>query len=174
MADVKLDLLFLDSHSCYSMVVADISTYPSDFNIVSPTIEITTPSGEYVTLPFTAKSVNIYDSLALHLTCDGDDLEPLPDGIYQFKYTITPATDYFITKTIIRTNTIQESLDNAYMKLDMDCSGSKEDEVIIQDIEYTIKESIAAANSCAQDLSMKLYRIANNKLSRFNNNKCCI
>ena len=167
-----LDLLYLESHSCYNLVLADVSTYETGFNIVSPTIQITMPFGSYITLPFTARSVNIYNSGALGITCDDEELVPLPDGIYRFKYTVNPASQYFVEKSVIRVDQIQEKFDNAFLKLDLDCNSTKQDMKILDNINYLIQEPMAAANKCATDLSIKMYRMASAELDKFNNNQC--
>lgn len=167
-----LDLLLIDTHSCYSMGIADFSQYPSGFNIVSPTIQITVPSGGYVVLTFTAQSVNIYNSTSLGFTCEDEDLQALPDGIYQFKYTINPASTYYVEKTFLRVDALQEKYDNAFLKLDLDCMSSEEDKRALFDISLYIAEAIAAANKCALDLAMKMYRKASKLLDEFVNSNC--
>lgn len=164
-----LNLLYIDTYSCYSLGIVDFSQYPDNYNIVSPTIQITLPIGTYVTLPFTANSVNIFNSAALLLTCEGEDLQPLPDGIYQFKYTINPSTTYFVEKSILRIDQLQEKFDNAFLKVDMDCNSDEEDKKTLIDIELIIQEAVAAANKCAIDLAIKMYQLADTKLNQFNN-----
>lgn len=168
----KLDLILIDTHNCYTMGVADISQYPANYNIVSPTIQIIIPSNEYTTLQFTAQSVNIFNSTSIGLTCDDDDLEPLPDGIYQFKYTINPANLYYVEKTILRTDALQQKYDNAFLKLDMDCNADYEDKRALLDISLYIGEAIAAANKCALDLSTRMYNKASKLLDQFLNTNC--
>jgi hypothetical protein len=46
-------------------------------------------------------------------------LIPLPDGIYTLKYTVEPAYENFVVKSIMRVDRIQEKFDEAFMKLDM-------------------------------------------------------
>lgn len=172
MAEPKLDLLYIDTHSCYSIGIADFSQYPTTFNIVSPSIEITIPSGEYVTLPFTPKSVNIYNSVSLKLSCEEEDNIPLPDGIYRFKYTMNPSAKYFVEKTFLRIDQLQEKYDNAFLKLELDCTSSDIEKKELFIISLYIGEAIAAANKCAIELSMKMYRKASKLLDGFIDCKC--
>lgn len=163
-----LNLLYLDSHSCYSMVLADISQYPENFTIVSPSIQITMPQGGYITLPFEAKNVNVFNSTSLKITCDDDELAPLPDGVYQFKYMINPFATYYVEKSILRIDRLQEKFDNAFLKLDLDCSTPSQERKELLGIETIIQEAVAAANKCAIDLSIKMYRLASKLLDKFN------
>ncbi len=164
-----LNLLYVDSHNCYSLMIADISKYPDNWNIVSPTIRITLPNSGYITVPFTPSNVNMYDSAALNITCGSEDLQPLPDGIYQFRYTINPSDKYFVEKSILRVDQFQEKFDNAFIKLDLDCHVDPDDKRKLEDIYIYLQEAIALANKCALDLSIKTYRKADRLLTQFNN-----
>jgi len=169
----KLDLLSIDTHSVYTLGIADISTYPTTFNIVSPTIQITPASLSTVTLPFSAEGINIFNSIHLGLSCDG--LVGLPDGIYRFTYSVNPAYKYSIDKTIMRVDNIQERFDQAFMKLDFlqcDTDIREEQRRSLNDIYLIIQASVAAGNRCATKLATDLLNRANKMLTRFNKNYC--
>jgi hypothetical protein len=102
-------------------------------------------------------------------------LIPLPDGIYTLTYSVAPAYENFVTKTIIRVEQLQEKFDNAFMKLDMmecDLAIKTQAKVDLNSVYYMIQGSIAAANNCAVDTSNKLYIQANKMLNNFIKTNC--
>lgn len=177
MAEPRLDLLFPETHDAKSLLVADISSYPTPFSIINPTIEITVPGFPVKTLSFTAQGFTVYDSQSLGITCPDLDCEKieLPDGIYYFKYSITPAYRYFVNKSILRVNKLMEKYDSVYLKLDFmqcDMAIKEEDLKILNTIEIYINGAIAAANKCLDDKAMQLYRKASQFIDDFVNNRC--
>lgn len=177
MAEPKLNLLFPETHDAKSLLIADISKYPVPYSIVNPTIEITVPSFNPVTLSFTAQGFTVYDSMSLEITCSDLDCEtiPLPDGIYYVKYSITPAYRYFVNKSFLRVNNLQEKFDKVYLKLDfMQCDQAikEEDMEVLDTIETYINGAIAAANNCLDVLAMKLYGKASQAIDDFVNHRC--
>jgi hypothetical protein len=128
-----------------------------------------------VFLPFNVNDFNIFNSASLGLSVVGDPLIPLPDGIYTLTYSVAPAFQNFVTKTIIRVEQLQEKFDNAFMKLDMmecDLAIKTQAKVDLNSIYYMIQGSIAAANNCAVDTSNKLYVQANKMLNNFIKTNC--
>lgn len=175
-SNISLDILLVETYSPYALSIADISTYPTSYTPVSPTIQITPPGFPTTTLPFTPKSINTYTSADINLfVYSGDDLVKLPDGIWKLKYTINPATQYFVEKTFIRTYLLQERFDTAFMKMDMmECDDAikKQQKVELDTIYYFIQGAIAAANKCAEKEATKMYRQADKMLTQFITNKC--
>lgn len=177
MAEPKLNLLFPETHDAKSLLIADTSLYPSPFSIVNPTIEITPPGFNVVTLSFTAQGFTVYNSMSLEITCSDLDCETidLPDGIYYVKYSITPAYRYFVNKSFLRVNKLQEKFDKVYLKLDfMQCDEAikQEDKKILDTIQMYINGAIAAANNCLDVLAMKLYNTAKQYIDDFVNHRC--
>jgi hypothetical protein len=175
MADLKLDILVINTYSSKTMGIADISTYPSSPPITSPTIEITIPGFGLASLPFTPNDFNVFNSGTLGITSPGEDIQPLPDGIYTLRYSVTPAYQNYVEKTIIRVEQLQEKFDNAFMKLDMmecDKAIKTQDKVLLTTIYFLIQGSIAAANNCAVDQSTKLYQQASRLLDNFIKRDC--
>ena len=128
-----------------------------------------------MTTVFSPNSINIYTSQNLNITCEGEELVPIPDGIYTVKYSISPAYEYNYTMTFLRVDGIQEKFDKAFMKLDMmECDNilKKQKQEELDTIYYFIQGSIASANNCAPELAIKLYRRADKMLDYFINNKC--
>ena len=119
MADLKLDILVIPTYNTLTLGIADASTYPTSPAVTSPTIEISVPSFGTVTLPFNINDFNIFNSTSLGITGVGDPLLPIPDGVYQLKYSVAPAYLNYVEKTIIRVDKLQEKFDEAFMRLDM-------------------------------------------------------
>ena len=172
MANV-LDILVIDTHNVLTLGIADASVY--DTTPTSPTIEITVPGFDVISLPFVPEDFNLFNSTILGLSAVGDPMQSLPDGIYYLKYSIAPAVTNFVEKTIMRVEQIQEKFDSAFMKLDMmqcDLAIKQQSKVELNSIYYFIQGSIAAANNCAIETSNKLYMQANKMLDNFIKNNC--
>lgn len=176
MPTLKLDILVINTFNSRTLGIADISTYPTNPPAVtSPTIEITVPGFLPVALVFVPEDFNVFNSTTLGLTPLGADTVPLPDGVYFLKYSVAPAYQNYVDKTIMRVDQIQEKFDNAFMKLDMmECDSAIRTQAKVQlnSIWYMIQGSIAAANNCAVDTANKLYTQANNMLDNFIRNNC--
>jgi len=175
MADLKLDILIIPTYNTTTLGIIDASTYPNDPPIVtSPTIEIDIPALGIIYLPFVVDEYNMFNSVTLGIT-EAGDFQDLPDGVYQFKYTITPAYINYVDKSFMRVDKLQEKFDNAFMKLDiMECDQAikKQAKVELNTIYFYIQGSIAAANNCALDKASKLYIKADGMLDNFISNNC--
>lgn len=175
MADLKLDFLVVPTYNTFTLGIADASTYPPAPPVSAPTIELEVPGFGLVSLPFSINDFNIYTSTSLGITPVGDPQVPIPDGVYYIKYSVAPAYQNFVQKTIMRVDQLQEKFDSAFMKLDMmecDAAIRKQQMVDLNSIYYFIQGSIAAANNCAIDTANKLYNQANRMLNQFIANKC--
>lgn len=172
---ITLDILLVENYSPYTLTIADFSTYPTGYTPVSPTMQITPTGFPTVTLDFTPQANNTYTSENLGMSCVGTPLVKLLDGIYKLKYTINPAYQYFVEKTILKVDNIQEKFDTAFMTLDMmqcDEAIKKQRKVELDTIYYFIQGAIAAANKCADQVALRLYGQANRMLDNFITNKC--
>jgi hypothetical protein len=176
MASLKLDILAIPTYSVLTIGVADISTYPTDPpSVSSPTIEITPPGFPKVVLPFVVEDFNVYNSSTLNISNIGQDLQPLPDGVYFIKYSVAPAYENFVEHSIMRVDRIQEKFDIAIMYLDMmecDRAVKTQSTVTLNSINFLIQGSIAAANNCAIIEANKLYEQANNMLNNMIRSNC--
>lgn len=170
----KLSITILPSFDDRLLTVADISEYPTDFSIVNPTYEITPPSFPKINQTALAKGVNVLDSKSLNLSTERISL---PDGIWKIKYSINPASQYYITKTFFRTEQIYADFDRCFLKLDMmqcDALLRREEMLTLNHIEFYIQGAIAAANNCAEKLATELYNEALEMIEDFlNKSKCC-
>jgi len=175
MADLKLDILVIPTYNSKTLGIADISTYPDDLVIQSPTIEITIPGFGLISIPFVPNDFNVFNSTTFELTTTGEDLVPIPDGVYEFTYSISPAYENYVKKSIIRVDQLQQKFDEAFMKLDMmecDRAIKEQSKVELNTIYFLIQGAIAAANNCAVDVANKLYLQASKQLSTFIKGGC--
>lgn len=175
MADLSLDILVIPTYNTKTLGIADISTYPDSPAVQAPTIEITVPGFGLVSIPFVPNDFNVFNSTTLELTSVTEDLLPIPDGVYTLTYSVTPAYDNFVTKTIIRVEQLQEKFDEAFMKLDMmecDMAIKKQSKIELFTVYFSIQAAIAAANNCNVDIANKLYLQASKQLSNFSKRNC--
>lgn len=165
-----LDLTIIPSYSSALLIVADISQYPTGFNISTPTIEITPPGFIMKSIAFTPQNVQIYNAESLDITCDDCTSFPLPDGIWKIKYSVTPAYLYFVEKNFLRVDKLIEKYDTAYLKLDIlqcDQTFKREQKYKLDLINAYIEGAIASANKCALKQAMDLYNRADRELTSF-------
>lgn len=176
MADLKLDILVINTFNSKTLGIADASTYPNSPPVQSPTIEITIPGGFGIaSIPFVPNDFNVFNSTSLGITSPGDDLSPIPDGVYTLNYSVSPAYQNYVTKNIMRVDQLQEKFDAAFMKLDMmecDQAIKKQTKVQFNTIYFLIQGAIAAANNCALDTASKLYIQASKLLSNLAKDNC--
>ena len=174
-AILQLDLIVPPSYSVNLLAVADASVYPDDPPIVSaPSIEIEIPGFGTKILPFKPLETNVFASDTLGITEVGCK-QPLPDGIYNIKYSVAPAYKNYVEKTIMRVDKLQEKFDNAFLKLNMmECDGAikKQSSVDLNTINFFIQGSLAAANNCAEKDAIKLYNQADHMLDTFIKSDC--
>lgn len=167
MADLKLDIIVVSTYTTYNIAVVDISTYPTDPPVVdTPWIEIQVPAFGTYSGAFSVQEANVFNSTDLGITVAGSEL-PIPDGLYHFKYTVNPAFTYYVEKTIMRVDQLQEKFDKAFMKLDMmecDKAIKTQSKVELNTIYFLIQGAIAAANDCATVQAQKLYDQASRML----------
>lgn len=166
----NLNVLVVPTYNLNTLMIVDASTYSSTPSI--PTIEVTPPGFETAVLPFVVDGYNIFTSINLGIA---EELYPLPDGIYHIKYSIAPAYDNFVEKSIMRVDKLQEKFDEAFMKLDMmecDKAIKTQEKVTLNTIYFLIQGAIAAANNCATTNAMQLYSEADSMLTNFMKKDC--
>jgi len=168
-----LDFLFTPTYSTKTIAVSDTSTYENDDSstVDAPSLEVSIPGFDTTIIPFVPEQLNLLNSTILGITTEGED--PLPDGIYVFRYSVTPADTTFVEKTIMRVEKLQEKFDQAFMKLDMmqNCDGQlkKQQKIYLDTVNYFIQGAIAAANNCATNEATMLYQKADKLLINFVN-----
>lgn len=173
-----LDITIISTYSLKTLGVADISAYPNNFTITNPTIEITAPGVMKISTAFTPKSVNIFNTNSINLTCGTDlnTLGALPDGIYTIKYSINPNQTRFVEKSFMRVDKLECKFSQAFLYLDLDdCNFQdvhKEKMKILRKARVFIDGSVAAMNECDSELALKLYNKADNILSELIDGEC--
>lgn len=171
-----LDFLLTPTYSTKTIGIRDISTYPTDpAEVDAPSLEVSIPGFDTITIPFVPEDLNILNSTILGITDEGED--PLPDGVYVFRYSVTPASIYFVEKTIMRVDKLQEKFDDAFMRLDMMDGNSKlkkQQKISLDTIYYFIQGAIAAANNCATTEAVRLYQKADKLLYEFTQRGECL
>ncbi len=175
-----LNFLVINTYSTLTLGVADTSTY--DSGPTGATMLVTLPTGTTtisgatsVSIPFTANDYNVFNSATLQLTPVGATQTALPDGVYGLRYSIATPSAAPASKSIMRTDKIQEKFDSAFMKLDMmecDMAIKTQQKVTLSSIYFLIQGSIAAANNSALTQSRKLYQQADTMLNNFIKNNC--
>jgi len=172
MPTLKLDIQVVPTYDKDLLSIQDISTYAT--TPTSPTIEIKVPGWDTEVLVFVPNTINNFDSTELGITTTGNETA-IPDGIYYLKYSIAPAIDNYVEKSILITNNLQEKFDEAFMKLDMmecDRAIKQQSKVDLNTIYLMIQGAIAAANTCASIEAMKLYNKADSLLNSFLKENC--
>lgn len=171
---LQLDILVPPTYSVLLLSIADASTYPDNFNVSSPTLEIDIPGFGKKTVPFKPLETNVFASNTLGITSI-ESKQSLPDGIYRIKYSVDPAYLNYVEVSIMRTDKLQEKFDSAFIQLDLvecDKAIKKQASVTLNTINFLIQSSIALANNCAEKDSIKLYNKADKMLDRFLKSNC--
>jgi len=176
MANLNLKIVVLPTYDVESINVTDASTYP-DPDAVSDAFLVATPPGfDPVNIPFNVESYNILTSDVLGIS-EPDIKMPLPDGIYQFHYSIFPTSvvENNTKITIMRVDQLQEKFDSVFMTLDMmecDQAIKTQAKVDLNTIYLLIQGSIAAANNCAITEASELYGKASQMLDNMLKKNC--
>lgn len=172
-----LDFTIVDTHNALTLGIADLSFYPSNFVVTNPTYEITPPGFPKAVVTYVKSEILFLNSNALNLTCvfDPNLLASLPDGIWTVKQSISPAIDFNVDKTFLRTTQIEQKFGKAFLKTDLiECNQDVKIEQmkVLDEIWFYIQAAISASNQCNNILAMKLYKDANTMLDNFIRSRC--
>lgn len=175
MADLNLKIVVLSTHDVESICIKDASTYPNDPPVViNPILLVTPPGFNPVSITFLPEGDVVLTSDELGISAP-NVMDPLPDGLYTFTYSIAPSYINYTTISIMRVDRLQEKFDNAFMTLDMmvcDQAIKTQAKVNLSTIYLLIQGSIAAANNCAFVESNKLYDKASAMLDTMLKKNC--
>lgn len=163
----RLDISILNTYNSNVLSVADVSFYPLNYQVNNPYIEITPPGFPKATVIFNPKALNVFNSLTLG-TSEGC-IVPLPDGIYQIRYSIQPNYQIFVEKSYLRIDQLMEKYDSAFLKLDINECDTKIKNMLrirLEEIEWYIQSAMAAANKCNDKLAFELFTKANKFLDK--------
>lgn len=172
-----LDFTVVDTHNPTTIAIADTSFYPTSFNIINPTIEVTPPGFNTAIQNYAHNTITTFNSNSLQITCVTDVrlLSILPDGIWNVKLSISPPIQWNVERTFIRTEQIKQKLGEAFLKVDLtqcNINAQRENMRVIDEISFFIEASIAAANQCNNILAMNLYRTADTMVNNFLRDRC--
>lgn len=162
-----LDFIVENTYDTKTLAIRDISFYPSNFNIISPFLEINVPGKGDVRIVYTPNSLNVLNSAVLGITKTGSPLGDIPDGIYTIKYSINPAYKNYVSKNIIRVDKLNDRFSGAFIAFASqigDSQLSRNNRMKLDEIEMYINGAVASANRCANKLAMELYRKASKLL----------
>lgn len=173
-----LDIFLGDTRDSSIILIADISSYPTNFTPLNPSLEITPPAYPKINVEFTPRAQNIYRSIDLEITCDDELCTPLPDGIYKVKYTI----DNNVNNCVSHGEMQRDSVEKKFMKVDRimckyitkydkvyglcDCMTERQKQLIriLDKIKLLINGSIAAADECDDKGAYLMYQKADKLL----------
>ena len=169
MANV-LNISYIPANSIKDLAIMDSSTY--DGFPLSPILKITPPNFNEVTMPFLVGEMNSYTSITLGVD---ENITNIPDGIYHYEYSITPADDTRIKGSFMKVDRLLELFDTVFMKLDMmECDRAirTQDKVELSTIYFMIQGAISASNRCADKEATQLYNQAKRMLD-YRMKDCC-
>lgn len=172
-----LKLSIIDMRDQASLAIVDLSSYsivPSSSDVA---LQVTPPGWPTVNVTFNPGQVNIYHCDDLGITCPATECCPLPDGIYDVKYTVlVPAQTNqgqsyaSIEKTFIKVDQIKCKFQKAFLKIDLECNcGYDEERALkreLKAIDLLIAGCVAQANACNPEASYRLYRKADSLLDK--------
>jgi hypothetical protein len=169
----RLGFDIIDTHDFKTLGILDTSWYNGDIKVETPTIEIIPPGYQVAASPFfQIKALNVYNSNGLGITrasCE-EELVPLPDGIWKFKYSICPNDKLFIERFFLKTDHIWCRFTQAFLTLDLHNANSNKDvsrKKQLDEIEFYINGAIAASNNQDVKDAIDLYNKAEKQLNRF-------
>lgn len=174
MATPKINITLQETFNRYYLSVADLSQYPTNWNITNPSLEITPPGFNKVNVAFTPKTVSHYTSSHLGITCDEDMDMALPDGIYLLKYSIHPNLTHFVEKSFMRVYNIWCQYEEKFLELNLSqCCPNKKQSMLqreLDKIDMLINSSVAAANACDSERAYREYNLAQQLLNNLDCN----
>lgn len=162
----------INTHNTLTLGIADTSFYPDEFVVSNPTYEITPPNYAKATIVYERGQLLILNSNTLNITCVADvsQLTDLPDGIWTIRQSISPAIDFNIQRTFIRTMKLEQKLGKAFLRTDITQCGQQmklEQMKVINEATFYLQAAIAAANTCNNKLAMELYSLAGDIINDF-------
>jgi hypothetical protein len=99
------------------LVIRDISVYDPDLTITNPQLKLRVPGiNNDIFVNFEPNNTNYYTSGDLFITPIGMDIQSLPDGIYEYTYSVCPNEDVFIRGRFLRCYQTRLFLVCAYSK----------------------------------------------------------
>lgn len=177
----NLKLALWDLHDQGSFGIVDLSSYSPIPSSADVSMQITPPGYPTVNVTFNPGKVNIYKCADLGITCGPTECCPLPDGIYDVKYSVkintlantTPSNLAKIEKTFIKVDQLLCKYDHVFAKVDMYCNCGEDKQRqykhVLDEVDLMIASCVSAANACDPKSSFLLYKKADDILDKI----CC-
>lgn len=173
-----LDFNVLDTHSCKTLAIMDISQYKDVDNVEGKVLQILPPNDlPLVELNYNQNAITIINSNSLKITkvADATYLQDLPDGIYTIKISVCPYDKNWAEKKIFRVCQIWCKFYKAFLKVKTNecssCTGLNANKDLYKAWEYLIGIT-ASAEDCNYSGATKNYQVANNILDRIIDCSC--
>lgn len=165
--DLNISVLETEDCGCKTISILDTSFYPTTPE--SPTLNISVPGYEnYLTFPFVVGQVNIFNSYSLRITTSltDDCVSDIPDGIYDFTYSICPNDVLYTTISHLRTCQLEARLAKYWARVVTVCDTESKVFKELDKIEILLKGAKSNAIICNPEKAIELYKKANDLLKR--------
>ena len=162
-----------------SIAIVDLSTYATIPVSGTYSMQVTVPGWPTTNVPFVPGSVNIYKCGDFGITCAIVNCCPLPDGVYEFQYSITNPDGSILTsvdKTIIKIDQLECRYTNAFLKVDLECNCPSEEKRRykhqLKEINLLMNGAVASANTCDTLTASQMYAQANELINKIYRKFC--
>lgn len=176
----ELNIYILPETDCRFMSISDRSIYNPSIPVTEAVIQITPPGFNYpINLyyePYKILTVNA-SLLKVSTARRVSNLSCLPDGVYIIKQQICPHDKMFAEYYHMRTTILDIQVGDSRCKLnslDINSKEFKELRSKVEDIEFYLKQSRAAAESCGDIKKANLFYDKADKLLKELNSNCTI
>ncbi len=178
MQSTKLSFEILNTNSCKTLGIYDLSYYNPSQTISNRTLQIITPYDDTpVELDYYHNALTVFNSNTLNITNVNDlsFLTELPDGLYTAKMSICPEDKFFFEKSWYRTCILQCKYDKAFLKLSVQdcqaCFSPQKLESLKRAKIYMMSAKVQADN-CNFKEADKMYKASSKLLDKINDCDC--
>lgn len=176
--NTSLDFSFIDTHTCKTIGVMDISYYNPAQTIIEPTMQVLAPG--YTTpveLTYYKGGVTILNSSNLNIkkVLDPKDYIELPDGPYTIKISICPHDQFYKERTYYRMCKLECLYFQALLKLELSkCTAcySKDKMEKLKLAGLYMEGVLSNTNDCNLTQANELYSTASKILDNLINCDC--
>lgn len=137
------------NNDCRVLTIRDISSYDSNITVTNPVLKLTIPGQDCNVFPVWMFShTNYFTSASLGLTSGvcSESLIDLPDGLYDYTYSVCPNEEVFVRGSFLRTcqtecliyTLLGNTIKNRLCKNNNTC-GCSENEQLLKDLLLILK-----------------------------------
>lgn len=180
--NTELEINEIPTGSCMTMRLIDASRYLSTLTVANALLEITPPGFTCPVVFEVEKDFNrTFNSATLEIAASAsyNDLVPLPDGVYEIKYSVNPNAKIYVEYSLLRNCRLTKQYSAAICQLFQDRSKicKKEFEDRRRELIW-IKELIDASKYMVEELQdpeegLNLYNEAAKLVSKINAETIC-